>query len=114
MPGGAVTGGLPDATALEAPVTMKAYLMCAFASFGGILFGFDSGYINGVLSMPWFIHTFDHLVSRAGNNLTSVADFFLPPATQHPAGQFCYEILATEFDRVHSLLWYLLRCLDRW
>lgn len=33
---------------VEAPVTWKAYLMCAFASFGGIFFGYDSGYINGV------------------------------------------------------------------
>lgn len=32
---------------VEAPVTLKAYLMCAFASFGGIFFGYDSGYING-------------------------------------------------------------------
>jgi sugar porter (SP) family MFS transporter len=34
---------------------MKAYLMCAFASFGGIFFGYDSGYINGVLASPVFI-----------------------------------------------------------
>ncbi len=35
----------------EAPVSMRSYLICAFASFGGILFGYDSGYINGVLGM---------------------------------------------------------------
>nr|BAK06754.1 predicted protein [Hordeum vulgare subsp. vulgare] len=40
---------------VEAPVTLKAYLMCAFASFGGIFFGYDSGYINGVLSSRVFI-----------------------------------------------------------
>lgn len=28
---------------------------CAFASFGGIFFGYDSGYINGVLSSRQFI-----------------------------------------------------------
>jgi len=33
--------------------------MCAFAAFGGIFFGFDSGYINGVLAMPYFVHTFE-------------------------------------------------------
>jgi hypothetical protein len=47
-------GGLAttsDVTRIEAPVTMKAYLMCAFASFGGIFFGFDSGYISGVMGM---------------------------------------------------------------
>ncbi|KAF7192128.1 Major facilitator-type transporter ecdD [Pseudocercospora fuligena] len=43
---------------IEAPVTWKGYLMCAFASFGGILFGYDIGYINSVLGMDYFIHTF--------------------------------------------------------
>jgi hypothetical protein len=28
---------------VEAPVTAKAYMACAFAAFGGIFFGFDSG-----------------------------------------------------------------------
>ncbi|CAG9984380.1 unnamed protein product [Clonostachys byssicola] len=41
--------------AIEAPVTWKAYLMCAFASFGGIFFGYDSGYINGVNGSKIFI-----------------------------------------------------------
>merc|ERR1712000_272925 len=36
-------------------VTLKAYLMCAFASFGGIFFGYDSGYINGVAASKEFI-----------------------------------------------------------
>lgn len=35
-----------DINRIEAPVTWKAYLICAFASFGGIFFGYDSGYIN--------------------------------------------------------------------
>lgn len=37
-----------DVERIEAPVTWKAYLMCAFASVGGLFFGYDSGYINGV------------------------------------------------------------------
>ncbi|KAF6833061.1 MFS monosaccharide transporter [Colletotrichum plurivorum] len=40
---------------IEAPVTWKAYMICAFASFGGIFFGYDSGYINGVLGASAFI-----------------------------------------------------------
>lgn len=50
-------GGLiatADTSRVEAPVTVKAYLMCAFAAFGGIFFGYDSGYIGGVLAMPFF------------------------------------------------------------
>ncbi|KAL2007601.1 hypothetical protein VTN00DRAFT_9039 [Thermoascus crustaceus] len=50
-----------DTARVEAPVTVKAYLMCAFAAFGGIFFGFDSGYINGVMGMDYFIQTFEGL-----------------------------------------------------
>jgi len=44
-----------DVERIEAPVTWQAYLICAFASFGGIFFGYDSGYINGVLGSRIFI-----------------------------------------------------------
>jgi MFS family permease len=44
-----------DVERIEAPVTWQAYLMCAFASFGGIFFGYDSGYINGVNASQYFI-----------------------------------------------------------
>ncbi|KAI9896734.1 hypothetical protein N3K66_008906 [Trichothecium roseum] len=44
---------------VEAPVTWKAYLMCAFASFGGIFFGYDSGYINGVNGNDIFIQAIE-------------------------------------------------------
>lgn len=63
MPGGAVISEPVDDSRVEAPVTFKAYLMCAFAAFGGIFFGYDSGYINGVLGMEYFIHEFEGLVS---------------------------------------------------
>lgn len=43
---------------VEAPVTLRGYLLCVFAAFGGILFGYDSGYINGVLAMPYFKQEF--------------------------------------------------------
>jgi sugar porter (SP) family MFS transporter len=50
-----------DVNRIEAPVTVKAYLMCAFASFGGIFFGYDSGYISGVMGMEYFIHLYQGL-----------------------------------------------------
>lgn len=54
MPGGALAA-TSDVNRIEAPVTFKAYLICAFASFGGIFFGYDSGYINGVTASGVFI-----------------------------------------------------------
>ena len=58
MPGGGVAlAATGDVNRVEAPVTWKAYLLCAFASFGGIFFGYDSGYINGVLGTNYFIHS---------------------------------------------------------
>ncbi|KAF2143099.1 uncharacterized protein K452DRAFT_248872 [Aplosporella prunicola CBS 121167] len=53
MAGGLATTA--DVSRIEAPVTWKAYLICAFASFGGIFFGYDSGYINGVTASKIFI-----------------------------------------------------------
>ncbi|KFY74381.1 hypothetical protein V499_05580 [Pseudogymnoascus sp. VKM F-103] len=47
--------GTFDTERIEAPVTVKAYLMCAFAAFGGIFFGYDTGWMGGVLGMPYFI-----------------------------------------------------------
>ncbi|KAL6714372.1 hypothetical protein ACLMJK_007795 [Lecanora helva] len=58
MPGGAGLVATADTGRIEAPVTLKAYLMCAFAAFGGIFFGYDSGYINGVLAMNYFVHLY--------------------------------------------------------
>jgi hypothetical protein len=37
---------------------VRGYLLCVFAAFGGILFGYDSGYINGVLAMNFFKQEF--------------------------------------------------------
>lgn len=50
MAGGAVISGTHDASRIEAPVTVKAYLMCAFAAFGGIFFGYDTGWYTTLLS----------------------------------------------------------------
>ncbi|KAK4157329.1 putative glucose transporter rco-3 [Chaetomidium leptoderma] len=47
--------GTADLSRVEAPVTLKAYLLCAFAAFGGIFFGYDTGWMSGVLGMPYFI-----------------------------------------------------------
>ena len=43
---------------IDAPLTWKTWVICGFASFGGIFFGYDSGYISGVMGMSFFIETF--------------------------------------------------------
>lgn len=64
-----------DTARIEAPVTVKAYFMCAFAAFGGIFFGFDSGYISGVMGMPYFMYVLEilylqHLHCQAFSNIS--------------------------------------------
>src|SRR6201994_3187365 len=54
-----------DVDRIEAPVTWKAYLICAFASFGGIFFGYDSGYINGVNGSKVFVHLVENSTTDA-------------------------------------------------
>jgi sugar porter (SP) family MFS transporter len=61
MAGGVVISGTADTSRIEAPVTVKAYLMCAFAAFGGIFFGYDTGWMSGVLGMPYFIRLYTGL-----------------------------------------------------
>lgn len=43
MAGGAIVQGTTNVDRVEAPITWKAYLICAFAAFGGIFFGYDTG-----------------------------------------------------------------------
>ena len=53
-----LAAGTSDLALTEAPISLKTYFICAFASFGGILFGYDSGYINGVLGMTYVKRTY--------------------------------------------------------
>jgi len=80
MPGGGITlVGATNVNRVEAPVTVKAYLMCAFAAFGGIFFGYDSGYISGVMGMEYFIHLLTGLdPPPAGATAEEKAYFTLP------------------------------------
>jgi hypothetical protein len=60
MPGGGVVAvtGTTDVNRVEAPVTVRAYLIVAFAAFGGIFFGYDTGWMGGVLNMDYFINQY--------------------------------------------------------
>jgi hypothetical protein len=76
MLGGAIMA-TADTARIEAPVTMKAYLMCVFAAFGGFFFGYDSGYIGGVLGMKYFIHTFQRLPYPPSGATTDESAYFV-------------------------------------
>ncbi|WVF72072.1 hypothetical protein IAT40_006884 [Kwoniella sp. CBS 6097] len=79
MPGGAVLSATTNPDRVEAPVTVKAYLICVFASFGGIFFGYDSGYMNGVLGMNYFINMMTGIpVPPAGADQATKDAFTLP------------------------------------
>ncbi|KAH7364459.1 general substrate transporter [Rhexocercosporidium sp. MPI-PUGE-AT-0058] len=58
----------------EAPITFKCVVICSFAAFGGILFGYDSGYINGILAMNKFHHDF----GVPSNDANAFGGYLLP------------------------------------
>ncbi|KAH9995042.1 MFS monosaccharide transporter [Russula vinacea] len=61
MPGGPVAAG--DGIGANAPKSKLAgVFMSAFAAFGGILFGYDTGTISGLQQMPNWLRTFGHPV----------------------------------------------------
>jgi sugar porter (SP) family MFS transporter len=100
-------GGLvatADVSRIEAPVTLKTYLMCAFASFGGIFFGYDSGYINGVMGMNFFIHLITGIPIPGPDASDDVKAAFTLPASQKSlitsilsAGTFFGALIAGDF-----------------
>ncbi|KAK3168226.1 hypothetical protein OEA41_004672 [Lepraria neglecta] len=83
MPGGGVViTGTTDTSRIEAPVTVKAYFICAFAAFGGIFFGYDTGWMGGVLAMPYFIRQYTGLQYPDPNDKAAVTAFHLPASDQ--------------------------------
>jgi MFS family permease len=76
MPGGAVLMATADTNRVEAPVTVRAYLMCAFAAFGGIFFGYDTGWMGSVQGMPYFITQYTGLPKPGPNASAAVKAAF--------------------------------------
>ena len=82
MPGGAIVAAATESDRVEAPTTWKAYLMCAFASFGGIFFGYDSGYINGVQGMNVFITQYTGMDPPGPGATQAEKDAFVLPSSK--------------------------------
>ncbi|KAH8790599.1 general substrate transporter [Hyaloscypha finlandica] len=80
--GGVAIHGTTDVGRIEAPVTLKAYLVCAFAAFGGIFFGYDTGWMSGVLAMPYFITQYTGLPKPAASDTAAVNAFHLTAQDQ--------------------------------
>ncbi len=71
--------GTADTGRIEAPTTWKSYLMCVFAAFGGVFFGYDSGYISGVLAIDYFINMMTGKpIPGAGASAAEIAGFVIP------------------------------------
>ncbi|KAK3319337.1 putative transporter protein [Apodospora peruviana] len=77
--------GTSDLSRIEAPVTIKAYLICAFAACGGLFFGYDTGWMSGVLGMPYFITLYTGVQYNYETGLpigVKSEDFGLPSSTK--------------------------------
>ena len=74
--------GTVDTGRIEAPVTVKAYLICAFAAFGGIFFGYDTGWMGGVLGMKYFIRQYTGLPYPDPNDKLALKDFHVSARDQ--------------------------------
>jgi SP family sugar:H+ symporter-like MFS transporter len=71
-----------DVSRIEAPVSFKTYFMCAFAAFGGIFFGYDSGYINGITGQAFFINLITGIPIPGPDATDEVKAAFTLPASQ--------------------------------
>ncbi|KAM7203500.1 hypothetical protein V8F33_002120 [Rhypophila sp. PSN 637] len=83
--GSAPLVGTSDLARIEAPVTVKAYLICAFAACGGLFFGYDTGWMSGVLAMPYFITMYTGIPFDYATGLpvgVSKEKFSLPSSTK--------------------------------
>ncbi|TVY16562.1 High-affinity glucose transporter SNF3 [Lachnellula arida] len=82
MAGGPTLTGTTDTSRIEAPVTIKAYLMCAFAAFGGVFFGYDTGWMGGIMGMKYYIRQYTGLAYPGPDASQAEKDAFVLPGWQ--------------------------------
>lgn len=73
------------------------YVCTAWVSFGGLLFGWDSSYVNGVMSMSRFIRDYGHEISMDRYNTKS-------SSSKAIYGGVPYEITSVNRSLITSLL----------
>ena len=106
--------GTADTSRVEAPVTLKAYLMCAFAAFGGIFFGYDTGWMSGVLAMPYFIRQYTGLPYPDSSDKAATAAFVISAKDQSlttsilSAGTFFGAIIAGDIADFVGRRWTII------
>ncbi|KAK6816024.1 hypothetical protein RU639_009008 [Aspergillus parasiticus] len=74
------TPGALGLSTIEAPITWKAYLVCVSAAFGGVFFGYDIGWMSGVLGMPYVIQQYTGMEYdfNAGTPVSASHSFAIP------------------------------------
>lgn len=72
--------GTVDISRIEAPISWKAYVICASAAFGGVFFGYDIGWMSGVLGTPFVIQQYTGMEYdfAAGAPVDSSRPFVIP------------------------------------
>jgi len=73
--------------------------MCAFASFGGIFFGYDIGYISSVMGMSYFINQFGNVGGTPANVAATNAQ-----AAAGVAGVKAYQLQSSDKSLITSIL----------
>jgi len=108
MPGGPVAagGGIGGNSTPNNP--WPGIFMAAFAAFGGILFGYDTGTISGLQQMPNWLETFGHPVPVSktfpdGYGITSSQRSLIVSILS--AGTFFGALLAAPFADILGRKW---------
>ncbi|KAH5760740.1 hypothetical protein HBI88_178010 [Parastagonospora nodorum] len=98
----------------------RAYLLTAIASFGGMLFGWDTGLIGGVLTMEAFQHSFSlhkdspdfanlqgNIVSvlQAGCFFGAMASFYVSDTFGRKAALIIADVIFIVGSLVQTLIW---------